>query len=82
MSFSPRRELWGKKYLNSLCYIEHDHLSNTGEKTYTSGTQNIGVKIFFCFKVFFLNTSQEMGAATVEPCSPPDAAQNFLSFLQ
>lgn len=40
------------KTFNSLCYTEHDHLSNAEERTQTSGTQNIGAKIFFHFEVF------------------------------
>lgn len=61
-------------FFNSLCYIDHDHLSNVGERTQISGTQNIDAKIFL-FSSFSLNTCKGTdAAATAEPCSRPDVA--------
>lgn len=51
-----------------------DHLSNVGERTQISGTQNIDAKIFL-FSSFSLNTCKGTdAAATAEPCSRPDVA--------
>lgn len=61
-------------FLNSLHYTDHDHLSNGGERTQISGTQN-KVQTFSSVLKSFFNTSERVNAAaTDEPCSRPDAA--------